>query len=177
MNYEYDKEYMILSQIDANPAATQRDISRHTGLSLGSVNLLLKKMAKEGLVKIESIPAHRVVYMLTPKGIVEKANKTVNYIRRHYNAINQTKETMKDILADLLSEYPAIYLLATNDEVGCLAVAAVEELDPSIARAIILINTLEEACDRERPIVHCAPNEKTKRHGYTNPTINLLEKF
>lgn len=177
MNTQHDKEYLILTQIDANPEATQRDLSRHTGLSLGSVNLLLKKMAKEGLIKIESIPAHRVAYMLTPQGMVEKANKTVNYIKRHYNAINHTKETMKTILAQLLTQHPSLYILRTPDEVGNLVNTAVEEMPPAQTAAITFIHTMEEAKGSHIPVVHCAPDETLAHMGYANPTINLLEKL
>ncbi|MEN1762014.1 winged helix-turn-helix transcriptional regulator [Anoxynatronum sibiricum] len=174
MNSTYDKEHMILTQIDANPDATQRDLSRHTGLSLGSVNLLLKKMAKEGLIKIESIPAHRVAYMLTPKGMAEKANKTVNYIKRHYNAINHTKEVMKTTFTQLLTQHPALYVLHTDDEIGALVVTAVEELNNP---AIIVINDMESAQEPKVPLVHCLPNQPHSSLAYTNPTINLLEKL
>ncbi len=177
MNTQQDKEYLILTQIDANPDSTQRDLSRHTGLSLGSVNLLLKKMVREGLIKIDSIPAHRVAYMITPQGMVEKANKTVNYIKRHYNAINQTKETMKAILAELLTQHPTLYILRTPDEVGNLVITAVEEMLPTQTAAINFIHTMEEATGIHIPVVHCAPDETLEHMGYANPTINLLEKL
>ena len=174
MNTQHDKEYLILNQIDANPDATQRDLSRHTGLSLGSVNLLLKKMAKEGLIKIENIPAHRVAYMLTPKGMVEKANKTVSYIKNHYQAINSTKEAMKTTIAQLLTQHPALYVLHTEDEIGALMATAVEELDNP---AITLINNLTRAQRPEVPLVHCLPNQHPGSLNHPNPTINLLEKL
>ena len=153
MSTSYDKEYMILSQIESNPDATQRDISRHTGLSLGSVNLLLKKMAKEGLIKIETIPAHRVAYMLTPKGMVEKANKTVSYIKRHYNAITQTKEQLKSIICNLIMEHKALYMLHTPDELGSLIIAAIEELHPQQRGSITFICSVEEVTCAEVPVV------------------------
>lgn len=177
MTTQHDKEYLILAQIDANPDTTQRDLSRHTGLSLGSVNLLLKKMANEGLVKVESIPAHRVAYMLTPRGMVEKANKTVNYIKRHYNAINQTKENIKTVITTLLADHPTLYILRTQDEVGNLVVTAVEEMPPTQTTAINFIHTMEEATGSHIPVVHCVPDESLAHMGYANPTINLLEKL
>ena len=172
-----DKEFLILTKIDANPNATQRDISRDTGLSLGSVNLLLKKMAKEGLIKIESIPAHRVAYMLTPKGMVEKTNKTINYIKRHYNAITQTKETIKGILFQLAEEHPRLYLLNNGDEVSNLAHAALEEMGPAGTNVITSINKVEEALDTQIPIIHCEPDHDLEHLGYANPVVSLLERL
>lgn len=172
-----DKEHMILNQIDANPNASQRDISQQTGLSLGSVNLLLKKMAKEGLIKIESIPAHRVAYMLTPKGMMEKTNKTITYIKRHYNAITQTKETIKTVFQELTQEHPHLYLLNTGDEVSNLAHTALEEMGPLGTNVITSISKVEEATNPHIPIIHCQPDPKLEHLGYTNPVVSLMEKL
>ena len=177
MSVSNDKELLILTQLDANPEATQRDISSQTGLSLGSVNLLLKKMIKEGLVKIESVPAHRVAYMLTPKGMMEKVNKTVNYIKRHYNAIDHTKETMKSVLQDLTENHSQLYLLNTGDEVSRLMVTALEEMGSSTAMAITTISKAEEAKEPNIPIIHCLPDQDLENMSYSNPIINLLEKL
>lgn len=80
---EHDKDYLLLSEIDANSDISQRDLSNKTGVSLGSVNLLMKKMIREGLIKMEMTHANRIIYMLTPKGMAEKAEKTVRYVRHH----------------------------------------------------------------------------------------------
>ena len=170
----YDKEYLILNQIDANPEATQRELSRHTGLSLGSVNLLLKKMVREGLIKMETIPAHRVAYMLTPKGMVEKANKTVTYIKRHYHAIHQTKEAMKATINNILQEHQQVYVFQTDDEISRLVVTALDEMD---ATSVILINSLAEVSSSHIPILHCSVDETLETISMANPTIRLLEKL
>lgn len=93
-----DREYEVLEYISSSDEVTQREISEHLGISLGSVNLLLKKMIKEGLIKIEKIPANRVAYMLTPKGIQEKIIKTVSYIKIHYKAIEGHKDNIRRFL-------------------------------------------------------------------------------
>ena len=67
-----EAEYKVLSHLQENETTTQRHISARTGLSLGSVNLLLKKMVRKGLVKIERLNKRTVRYILTPQGIKEK---------------------------------------------------------------------------------------------------------
>lgn len=174
MNTSYDKEYTILNQIDATPEATQRDLSRHTGLSLGSVNLLLKKMVKEGFIKMETIPANRVIYMLTPKGMMEKANKTIQYVKVHYNAINQTKEKIKHILEELLEHHTKLYVLVGNDEMGILIVSAVEEHSPE---RTTIIKSFSEVANPTLPILYCHPEQKPSTTNIENDIINLMEKL
>ncbi len=90
-----DNEYSILSEIEKNEHVTQRELSNKLGLSLGSVNVLINKMIKEGLIKMEQISQKQVFYMLTPVGMLAKAKKTVRYLKIHYRAIFETKEKIK----------------------------------------------------------------------------------
>lgn len=74
-------------------------------------------MIKEGLIKMESIPANRVAYMLTPKGMMEKANKTYKYIKHHYRAIEETKTKIKKTIIQLLDERGRIQLFDEDKKI------------------------------------------------------------
>ena len=124
---QVDKTYVLMNEIDDDNAITQRELASKSGLSLGSVNILLKKMIHEGFVKMESIPANRVVYMLTPAGFAEKAQKTVRYVRRHYRAIEDTKEQIFQNLSQLEKKYDRILVQRTDDELSLLVEAACKE--------------------------------------------------
>lgn len=124
---DYDKDFLLLNTIDSNSHISQRDISHRTGLSLGTVNLLLQKMIRDGLVKMETIPANRVIYVLTPQGMAEKAEKTVRYLRLHYQAIFNTKERIWRKL-DLYSQtYAEMVICLPKGELKDLLKMAVRE--------------------------------------------------
>ncbi|AKL93653.1 transcriptional regulator MarR family [Clostridium aceticum] len=137
-----DKEYIVLEEVKENRHISQRQLAEKTGLSLGSVNILLKKMVKEGLIKMEFIPANRVAYMLTPKGMVEKANKTYKYIKHHYRVIEETKEKAKVILTQLLEENPKIYIVLDEEEVSQLVRIAIAELD--VQDKVVIVGRSQE---------------------------------
>lgn len=124
---EHDKDFILLGEIDANNDISQRELSHKTGLSLGSVNLLIQKMIREGLLKMEMIPANRVIYMLTPKGLAEKAEKTVRYVKRHYNAIQETKERIKRKLDQHEKQYERIIVCQPESELKDLVRATLDE--------------------------------------------------
>lgn len=124
---EVDKDYIILNEIEAQQDVSQRELSRKTGLSLGSVNLLLQKMIREGLIKMETIPANRVIYMLTPKGIAEKAAKTVRYVKHHYNAIQNTQEAIWRKLDQYEGKFVQIFICLPGSELDDLIVKVVED--------------------------------------------------
>lgn len=81
----------MLSKISKNDKVTQRELPKDLGLSVSTVNLLMKKMIKEGLIKMNQVSSKQVLYMLTPMGIGNKALKTVSYLKGHYQAINENK--------------------------------------------------------------------------------------
>ncbi|WP_373598189.1 winged helix-turn-helix transcriptional regulator [Paraclostridium bifermentans] len=64
------KEYKILKYISENKNITQRDISKNTGLSIGNVNSIIKKMEKEELIEIVK-NSSKQEYRLTKIGFEE----------------------------------------------------------------------------------------------------------
>ena len=123
---EMDKGFILLQAIEQDGDVSQRELSSRTGLSLGSVNLLLQKMVHEGLIKMRSIPTNRVVYMLTPRGMTEKAHKTVRYIQRHYQMIESTKELIREQLEAYHTRYETLYICLPDNELDELIVQVVE---------------------------------------------------
>lgn len=76
--------------------------------------------------------------MLTPKGMMEKAKKTVKYLKLHYKAIYEMKEKVKDFLEKIYNEYDAIYILISNDETGEIIKTAVTEYTAMIKKAKVI---------------------------------------
>lgn len=89
------KEINILNYIYENENVTQRDIAVHVGMSLGGVNLLIKKMVSAGLIRIEAFKNPKLVqYILTPEGMREKATKTYRFIIRNYRQILRARQVI-----------------------------------------------------------------------------------
>ena len=77
--------YRILKLLESNPGASQRDIARELGISLGRVNYCLQALVERGLVKANNFRnsdrKRAYLYLLTPKGIQEKAKVTVRFLK------------------------------------------------------------------------------------------------
>lgn len=93
-----ESELLILEIIENNASVTQREISKKSGLSLGMVNLLLKKFVKKGLVKLERLDGKSFRYILTPEGFKEKSKKTIDYIKRYYNKTMIIKQNIERVI-------------------------------------------------------------------------------
>jgi hypothetical protein len=71
----------ILGRLEKGDAISQRSLSRDLGIALGLTNLLLRQMARNGLVRLRRIKPNRVRYLITPAGIAEKARLSHKYLR------------------------------------------------------------------------------------------------
>jgi len=91
-------ELVILKSVEENKRITQRELAKRTGLSLGSVNVLLKRLIHKGLIKIEHINSRTIKYILTPKGLMEKARLTYQYIVSSYNYISGIEQKVEQII-------------------------------------------------------------------------------
>jgi DNA-binding MarR family transcriptional regulator len=123
----------VLDAIEANSQASQRELSRITGLNLAKVNHLLKKMAKRGVVKLHNISASpsklRYLYILTPRGIAEKSRLTVRFVARTWRQYSDAIERLRLSLWRLRkSGTHRIALLGLN-EVAQMVIEVVRGID------------------------------------------------
>lgn len=77
--------YRILKQLQEDPAISQRDLAQTLGLSLGKTNYCLRALIRKGLVKASNFRNSRnklaYAYLLTPRGLEEKARVTLRFLR------------------------------------------------------------------------------------------------
>ena len=78
--------FEVLRKIKTKPAATQRELADELGFSLGKLNYCLKSLKNKGLIKIRNFTKNpkkiNYIYVLTPKGILEKTKLTINFMKR-----------------------------------------------------------------------------------------------
>ena len=75
----------ILRSIQNNPRVSQRELSKKLGFSLGKINYCLLTLKSKGLIKINNFKKNNnklnYLYLLTPKGFVEKTNLTIKFMK------------------------------------------------------------------------------------------------
>ena len=78
--------YRLLKHLADHPEATQHELARELGMSLGKINYCLKAVMRKGWVKARNFRNSKkkaaYLYILTPKGIEEKVNVTTDFLRR-----------------------------------------------------------------------------------------------
>lgn len=77
--------YKLFKLIEANPGLSQRDVARAMGVSLGKVNYCLNALISKGWVKVSNFKNSRnkvaYMYLLTPRGIQERAKVTASFLQ------------------------------------------------------------------------------------------------
>ena len=80
-----ETHYKILNLLQDNPRISQRDLARELGVSLGKANYCLRALIERGWVKARNFQNSdnkmAYAYLLTPKGIEEKARVTVRFLK------------------------------------------------------------------------------------------------
>jgi len=96
----------ILRQLEASPDASQRELARSTGVSLGKLNFALRALVDKGWVKVSNFSRsqHKLgyAYLLTPRGIKAKAKLTRTFLARkmrEYDALRDEIERLKSELS------------------------------------------------------------------------------
>ena len=93
-----ENEFRLIQAISRRPTHTQRSLSRNIGLSLGTTNLLIRRLARKGLIKIHQLDWKRTQYLLTLKGAVEKTRKSYAYAHYTLRIFGQIQENIASVL-------------------------------------------------------------------------------
>lgn len=111
-----ESELALLREITRSPIQTQRNLSRGAGLSLGMTNLLLKRLARKGLIKVGRLDWKRTQYLLTPKGALEKTCKTYDYALYTVRLFRQLQENVTTVLRREHAEGRREFWIVAQDE-------------------------------------------------------------
>ena len=69
-----------------NPDMTQREIAEKLGISTSGLNYCLKALIDKGCIKVQNFSQSKnkfgYIYVLTPKGLAEKALLTSRFLKR-----------------------------------------------------------------------------------------------
>ena len=92
--------FNILRKINNKPNASQRQMAKELGLSLGKLNYCLRALINKGLIKINNFKTNEnkigYVYILTPRGISTKTKLTLNFMKRKMKEYDELKKEMKN---------------------------------------------------------------------------------
>jgi len=92
----------VIRALEANPELSQRQLAAELGVSLGGVNYALRALIERGFVKADNFRKSGTktayLYVLTPKGVAEKASLASAFLAvklNEYEVLRQEIEALK----------------------------------------------------------------------------------
>ena len=98
------KDFQVLDALDTDATVTQRQLAESTGISLGQINYVLRRLIEKGLITVDNFRKSPnksgYIYSLTPSGFEVKSRLAVHFV------VDRLKEyrSLKKQLAKRLSQ-------------------------------------------------------------------------
>ena len=93
--------YGLLKTLENNPDLSQRDLAKRLGISLGKVNFCLNALVEKGSLKISNFRNNEnklaYAYLLTPRGVEDKARITVGFLKHKMQEYEQLKKEIEEL--------------------------------------------------------------------------------
>ena len=96
-----DIHFRVLRVLQEKPHITQRELALRLGVSLGATNFVLRALLDKGAIKVRnfrgSTQKASYAYVLTPRGLAEKAALTARFLmrkREEYEALRAEIEAV-----------------------------------------------------------------------------------
>jgi len=80
------KHLDTLLELKDNPSQSQRSLAHKLNISLGLTNSILQNLIHRGLIKAQKMTGRKILYLITPKGMVQATNFIYDRVRetQHY---------------------------------------------------------------------------------------------
>ncbi|WP_281718351.1 MarR family EPS-associated transcriptional regulator [Pandoraea apista] len=99
---QQDTDFRVLRILQETPDITQRELAEMLGVSVSGLNYCMKALIAKGWVKVQNFSHSKnkfgYVYILTPRGIAQKAALTSEFLVRklkEYEALRVEIESLK----------------------------------------------------------------------------------
>lgn len=100
-----DTNFRLMQLLHDNPHISQREMAKALGISFGGINYCLNALIEKGLIKIHNFNLNQnkfgYAYLLTPKGISEKALLTSGFLKRKLQEYKVLKSEIKALKLEI----------------------------------------------------------------------------
>ena len=100
MDVEAHRDLRLLEAVHQNSRVTQRGLASKLGIALGLANIYLKRMMHKGFIKVVNVQPNRISYLVTPRGIAEKARLTYEFMDYSLHLYGEVRQHLRAALQD-----------------------------------------------------------------------------
>ena len=100
MDREAHRDLRLLEAVHQDSRVTQRGLASQLGMALGLANIYLKRMVRKGFIKVVNVQPNRITYLITPRGIAEKARLTYEFMDYSLHLYGEVRQHLRAALQD-----------------------------------------------------------------------------
>ena len=136
---EAHRDLQLLEAVEQNARITQRTLANQMGIALGLTNIYIKRLVRKGCIKCVNVQPNRIAYLITPRGVAEKARLTYEFmqyslhlykdVRRHLHAVVRERAAEGSRLAIYGSGEAAELAYLSFRELGVEPVAVFDDAE------------------------------------------------
>ncbi len=168
-----ERELRIIEEISRDRNLTQRKISHKLGLSLGMTNIILKKLASKGYIKVKGLDRRKVQYILTPKGFAEKTKKSYRYFLKTIHSLQEMKKKIQHLILMEYKEGKTRFVILGDGELADIVELSLKNLDNS-GLEYIRVSRPEDVSGSKAVILLAESKPELRASTKTNRYIDVL---
>ncbi len=96
--------FRLIEAIEQDGYVSQRELAKRLNLSLGLVNLFVRRLVTEGYFEIAVGPSKRTIYVLTPKGAAERSRLAGEYFHHCLEFYRGIRHTIRKKVTEIEGE-------------------------------------------------------------------------
>ena len=127
MDIEAHRDLQLLEAVEQNARVTQRSLASTLGIALGLTNIYVKRLARKGYIKCVNVQPNRLAYLITPRGVAEKARLTYEFMDYSLHLYKDVRRHLHRVLRDCAGEGQRLAIYGRG-EAAELAYLSLKEL-------------------------------------------------
>ena len=100
MDIEAHRDLKMLEAVEQDSRITQRNLATKLGIALGLTNIYLRRLVRKGYIKCVNVQSNRITYLITPRGISEKARLMYEFMDYSLHLYGEVRQHLREALAD-----------------------------------------------------------------------------
>jgi ribosomal protein S25 len=98
MDVEAHRDLKLLEAVEKDSRVTQRTLATKLGIALGLTNIYLRRLVRKGYIKCVNVQPNRITYLITPRGIAEKARLTYEFMDYSLHLYGEVRQHLRAVL-------------------------------------------------------------------------------
>ena len=115
MDIEAHRDLKLLEEVAKDSRITQRGLATKLGIALGLTNIYLKRLVRKGYIKCVNVQSNRITYLITPRGIAEKARLTYEFMDYSLHLYGEVRQHLRSALAQCAEAHKRVAIYGRGE--------------------------------------------------------------